>query len=103
MIGTDLNKICDGHLQREFARLLPDVLTAVEQAGKKASITFRITVELVDGEPGVPPAFCFTATVKPSLPSRRKTELYNWSGGELSGSGVTMPLPFPDTAEAGDA
>lgn len=103
MIGPDLNKICDGHLQREFARLLPDVLTAVEQTGKKASITFRITVEPVDGEPGVPPAFGFTAVARSSLPPRKREELYTLLDGELSGANVTMPLPFPDTAEAGNA
>ena len=94
MVGPDLNKICDGHLQREFARLLPDVLTSAKETGKKAAVAFRITVELVEGEPGIPPAFCFTATVKSSLPSRRRAELYNWSDGELSGSDVTMSLPF---------
>lgn len=101
MVGPDLNTICDGHLQREFARLLPEVLAAAEETGKKASVTFRITVEPVVGEPGVPPAFCFTSTVKSSLPSRRRAELYNWSDGELSSGNITMSLPF-DAEEAAE-
>lgn len=96
MTELDLNKICDGHLQREFARLLPGVLTAANKTGKKATVTLKITVDPINGEPGIPPAFCFTAVVRCSLPSSRKDERYSLLDGKLSNSDGTMSLPFDD-------
>lgn len=51
MVGPDLNKICDGHLQREFANLLTDAIKDMGVTKDTFSISFRISVDFVNGEP----------------------------------------------------
>ena len=51
MIGPDLNKICNEHLQREFANLLTDAIKDMGVTKDTFSISFRISVDFVNGEP----------------------------------------------------
>lgn len=101
MLEPDLNKICNGHLQREFLRYLPEVLLACRNTGKSGSITFRLTIKPVfsNGEGGIAVSYNFISKVRATPPSLQDVETYAWEDGELASADATMSLPFQDAED----